>query len=222
VRLTVNINIEQIVQSVLTDLTASNPKLVDAVKFVAPLRKISENKTSEQPEFFFNARVVSLELLKTLPENATKLFLAPKTILTPSAKDEIRRRKIEVATKTANQPQRYSLSLYVLGSVHSAVLNRLQKEFLIKAEDYTDINPTLDSVEKGAAAGQFGVLLTHQAAAALRAANQRQALRAVPAFDIVQVQEDAAEINANVLIIHPKRLNETKIIEIIKTCVSAK
>ncbi|MDR0871004.1 MAG: hypothetical protein LBN39_09450 [Planctomycetaceae bacterium] len=211
-----NFDIDNLVQSVLADLNVEN--LPEKRETHFPVRDAVAPKVAV-PEFFFGSRVVSLEQIKTLPENAAKIFIAPKSILTPSAKDEVRKRNIEIATKIEKQDNRRQSKQLSFGFVQILpfkLFYAVQKEFLVKPQAFADRNALLDGAEKQTAAGQQAVIFSEQPAAALCFASVRQALRPIPAFDTTQVQEDAKEINANVLVVNPKRFNETALIEVIR------
>jgi len=202
-----NFDIDNIVRQILTDLTVKpEPVCIEA------------KKTNE---IYLDSRVVSLAEIKERLGSATKLFISPKSILTPSAKDEIRKRKIEIAVKlsplTSGHCSTLWLALHQPVSITAGLVNRLKKDLILKQESFETLAELIDEAEKQLSNEKTcGVALTKQAATAICSANRRNTLRAVSGIDPKQTAEDTVELDANLLIVQPRRINETEIFDVIK------
>jgi hypothetical protein len=182
---------------------------------------VVETEKTAADEIYIDSRVVSLAEINERLGNARKLFIAPKSILTPSAKDEIRKRKIEVAVKlpSLTVPSGSVIWLALQQPVLLATNweNRLRKELKLKQESFATLAELLDEAERQLSNEKtHGVALTKQSATAIRLANRRDTIRAIGGIDPKQTAEDTAELNANLLVIHPERISNAQIFEIIK------
>jgi hypothetical protein len=216
-----NFDIDNLVRQILTDLTVKPEPVC-----------IEPEKTNENyNEIYIDSRVVSLAEIQERLGIATKLFLSPKSILTPSAKDEIRKRKIEVAVKLAplsleqnstGQSSTLWFSFHQPATISANFLSRLQKEVeqkqKLKQESFTTLNELLTEAERNLSNEKSrGVALTKQSATALREACRINVLRPIFGITPKQVTEDVAELNANLLIVHPNRTAETNLFDLIRT-----
>jgi hypothetical protein len=221
-------DIDIIVRQIITDITVTQKQTTANKKTVAKTSFPSDIKNSkdniEKPvanEIYIDSRVISLAELKEHLGTATKLFISSKSILTPSAKDEIKKRKIEIAIKLPLQEVQANpviwFAFHKSATFPIRLLNLLQKNFFLKQESFVALTELLDTAEQQLShKTTCGVALTKQFATAIRLANQRNIIRAIGCVDPKQSIEDATEINANLLVIHPERVSDTKIFEIIK------
>jgi hypothetical protein len=218
-------DIDTIVRQIMVDLTVAPKPIPAETKTVAKTDLLSDIKNNiEKPfanEIYIDSRVVSLAELNERLGSATKLFISPKSILTPSVKDEIRKRKIEVAVKLP-LPSTQTVPVIWFAFHKPAIfpvnlLNLLQKEVSLKQESFATLTELLNEAEQQLSSEKNrGVALTKQSATAIHLANQRNTIRAIGCVDPKQSSEDTAELNANLLVIHPERVSNTKIFEIIK------
>jgi hypothetical protein len=225
----VTFDVDIIVRQIMADLTVSPEPVTSDTKTVS--KNIAKTDTkldvknnienSFVNEIYIDNRVVSLAELKERLGNATKLFISPKSILTPSAKDEIRKRKIEVAVKLPLHEDRISPAIWLAfhkpAELPNSLLNLLRKEIFLKQESFATLTELLNEAEQQLSQEKtHGVALTKQSATAIRLANRSNVIRAIGCANPKQSAEDTAELNANLLVIHPERVNNTEIFEIIK------
>ncbi|MDR0609564.1 MAG: hypothetical protein LBG58_05595 [Planctomycetaceae bacterium] len=221
----VTFDLDAIVRQIMVDLTVTDKPVSADAKNISKIElppDIKEN--TEKPlvnEIYIDSRVVSLAELSQHLGNATKLFISPKSILTPSAKDEIRKRKLEVAVKLPLPSVRNAPAIWfafhkpAIFPVH--LLNLLQKEIFLKQESFVTLTELLNEAERQLSDEKNrAVALTRQSATAIHLANQRNIIRAIGCVDPKQSLEDTVELNANLLVIHPERVSNTKIFEIVK------
>jgi hypothetical protein len=224
-QITVTFDIDTIVRQVMGDLTEKPETIHDTVKTDLKTEIQDEIKNDlEKPfvnEIYIDNRVVSLAELKECLGNATKLFISPKSILTPSAKDEIRKRKIEVAVKLPLLPSQSNpiiwLAFHKPAEFPYSLLNQLQKKLTLKQKSFTTLTELLIETERQLSNETIrGVAVTKQFATTIHQANRSNVIRAIGCANPKQSAEDTAELNANLLVIHPERINNTEIFEIIK------
>ncbi|MDR2438650.1 MAG: hypothetical protein LBE12_04665 [Planctomycetaceae bacterium] len=221
----VMLDIDTIVRQIMTDLTVTAKPVPADIKTVTNSDSLTAvNGNVEKPhvnEIYIDNRVISLADLNEQIGGATKLFISPKSILTPSVKDEIRKRKIEVAVKLPLQNSQ-SISVIWLAFHQPAtfsynLLNQLQKEFVLKQKSFATLTELLNETEQQLVHETTrGVAVTKHSATAIRLANQRNTIRAIGCVDPKQSVDDTIELNANLLVIHPERVSNTKIFEIVK------
>lgn len=217
-----NFDITGLVQSILTDLSVG-PQPVPAVP-VGSAPKV-EKPVDVKPavrspgEVYIDRRVVSLEDVKNLSGGVSKLLISPKSILTPSAKDEIRKRKIEVAVRLPRPAADSGASPWFAVQKPAAFPDGVLSRFNAKAEVFENVAAIVESVRKQLTNGRRGVALSRQAARLLCEANRYGEIRAIDAFDPKQTAEDAAELDANLLVVHPDRVAASAlsgILEVVK------
>ncbi|MDR3232776.1 MAG: hypothetical protein LBT46_03785 [Planctomycetaceae bacterium] len=215
-----SLNLDQLVQQILSDLTGNYASKAEGDTLslthsdAASIRDIAVSGAA----VFIGNKVISLADIRDNLGTTRKLFITPKAVITPSARDEIRKRRIEVAVKleartannTAGGAERYIFSI-----TDYPFLSRLEK--FGKVERNVPLPKALDAVEKLSAKTVCrSVLLTVNTATALYEACRRNGIRPVLGIEILQTAEDAAELNANLIILSPKRSDETKIAELIR------
>lgn len=212
------IDIDHLVQNILVDLM-----ITPEVEKVHPIVVTEKPKqtNNNRNEFYLDNRVISLSDLKDKLDGATKLIISTKSILTPSAKDEIRRRKIEIAVRlpdsTTKNQNSFWLALHGNNVLSQNMIFRLQREFKIETETFEKQSELITRAEiKLIEMKQVGVALSRQAAKLLVKANRKTLIRAIPGFDPVQITEDVKEVDANLLVLQPGRISERKLFEIVK------
>lgn len=213
-----NIDIDNLVQNILSDLNVgTNGELVRPILVAEESRQENNNRN----EIYIDSRVVSLADLKGKIDGATKLFIAPKSVLTPSAKDEIRKRKIEIAVRlpglTVDRGSPLWLAVHGTNVLSPNIISRLQRDFKADLETFACLTELVFRAEERLFETKtFGVALTRQAASLLVELNRKSTIRAISAIDTIQVDEDLKEVNANLIVVHPDRVSETKLFEIVK------
>lgn len=199
-------DIEGIVRSILADLTVEPEPLR-----CTPIQAIDE--------VFIDSRVVSLSDIKGRLGDARKLLIAPKSILTPSAKDEIRKRKIEVAVKLPNSTVDRRSTIWLAAQRPAVFPASVSSRFDAKTEHFETVAEIIENALKQSS-GHRGVALSRQSATLLREANRHEKIRAMIGFEPKQTSEDAAEIDANLLVLHPDRITVVKMFEIVQGFVA--
>ncbi|MDR2116230.1 MAG: hypothetical protein LBP87_07605 [Planctomycetaceae bacterium] len=230
----VTFDIDTIVRQIMVDLTEKpetfhadiKTNIKDNVKTKIQGEVKNDIEKSFVNEIYLDNRVISLADLNERISGATKLFISPKSILTPSAKDELQKRKIEVAVKLPLLPSLSNsavsnsavwLAFHKPATFPYNLLNKLQKTLVLKQKSFTTLAELLNEAEQQLSEETTrGVAVTKQSATAIRLANCCNNIRAVGCVDVKQTTEDTAELNANLLVIHPERINNTEIFEIIK------
>ena len=204
-------DIDLIVRNVLADL---------AFKPVAE----SEPIVVDEKELVVESRVLSLAELKDRLDTVRKIVVSPKTVVTPSVKDVLRKRNIELAIKTATikkpeyQLNGLWLSVYPPGVLTAKLSERIKKDFGLTASVFGTLLELIDGAENSMATAR-GVALSNKSASVMKAANRREKIRAVLGCEPRQTQTDTAEIDANLLVVDPVRIGEFRVIELVKNFV---
>lgn len=161
------------------------------------------------------SRVVTLaELDGRLANGVRRVVVSQRAVVTPSVRDELRRRNVELVygeAKPNGAPQAAAATLAVVIHGNPADAEGLTKALAndgIPVESHaTDcILAATDQLAKRLADGTpLGLLLTKHTAAAVCLANRLPAVRAVLGFDPATVARDAAAVGANLLVVDPAR-----------------
>jgi hypothetical protein len=192
--------VDSIVRQILSDLTVLPTKELDGI--------------------YLDSRVVSLAEINERLGTSKKLYISPKSVLTPSAKDEIRKRKIEIAVKLPSAAASSGNVIWIAAHKPAVLLPslliRLKREFNLIQNSFETLTELISEAEKQLSnKNSHGIALTKQSATALRSASRSDILRPILGIDPKQTAEDAAEINANFLIIPPHRIPESKFRDLI-------
>jgi hypothetical protein len=207
------LDIDHIVRDVLAVL---NPPVSDVMPVTAAAPDLTNN-------VWIDSRVVSLADVKARLGTAQKIFVSPKSILTPSARDELRKQNVEIIRSVPKEKSAETVFWWAVqpySAISDSQRSRLQKKLLLPPESFADLPELLTVAEKRLTdSNACGVILTPQTASALYLACRSMSLRPILGFYPQQIQEDTAELRANLLILSPCRLAEAKILEIVKQFV---
>ena len=201
-----NLDIDLLVRNVLADLS---------LKPVA----VEEPIVIDEKELIVESRVLSLVELKDRLDTVRKIVVSPKTVVTPSVKDVLRKKNIELTTKTSISVTEKKSSLW-LGVLAPVVLSaklseRIKKDFGLTASTFGTLLELIDEADRRVESVR-GVALSSKSATVMKAANRREKIRAVLGYEKNQTQIDTAEIDANLLVVDPGRVGEFRVVELIK------
>ncbi|MDR1480052.1 MAG: hypothetical protein LBJ00_14040 [Planctomycetaceae bacterium] len=221
-----NIDINDVVRKILNDLEIENRKTAAKnieIKEIGGEVNKDNNKINDEELLFNGCRVISLDDVKRKFEGVQsqkilRVVVSPKCVLTPSAKDELKKRGLEIIVRKINTGNR-SLWIALHGSVtvSNSLLTKLQSEYKLVQNRFTDHIEVADEAEKIAGQNKQGIILTQHPATILRTTSLRETLRVILAIDPKQVSIDTKEIDANLMIVPPARINESKILESVQS-----
>jgi hypothetical protein len=214
-------DIDDIVQRVLADLTA-----VPAVSKPVAVPAIIMAETAAPDEVYISDKVISLSTIKERLGKGKRLFIPPKSILTPSAKDEIKKRNIEIAVAITDSSAKQKQTIkqgkeLLIAEVRPAILpknilNQLRKTFLFEFKPFSNVETLSNEIkQKYIAAENCSVVITDKSAAVLQLINRYEKIRAVSGSDAANIAEDIRETNANVLVLRLDRIAGIKIFDVI-------
>jgi hypothetical protein len=211
-------DIERLVREVLAELGLA-PKPSEATRpapaeTAAPVATPSPRPAETPGELVVTARVVTLAELGERLTPVRRLVVSPQAIVTPSVRDELRRRKIELvvgqpAGSPAPQGAPSGLLVFVHGKSFDAapLVKALAADVVsveLKQSDCV-IAATDQLAQALAGPARLGVLLTRHTAAGLCLANRHPGVRAIVGSDRDGTLADAASVGANLLVVDPKR-----------------
>ncbi|MDR1484993.1 MAG: hypothetical protein LBT09_09240 [Planctomycetaceae bacterium] len=160
---------------------------------------------------------VRRKLEKIQTDKIASVVIPSGCILTPSAKDELKKRKLGIIVRKI-AVNNFPLCLVLHGNVaaSTSLLKQLQSEYNLIKTQFTELAGIVDEALKIAARQQRGIILTQHPASVLRATGLCEVLRVIIAVEPKQVSIDAKEIDANLMIIPPARINESNILESVR------
>ena len=213
------LDLEAIVREVLRRLerefSADKPGAPTEADAPAPAGTASRPAAQKVGSLHIQDRVVTLARLKDRLSGIRRLVVASGAVITPSVRDELRKRKIQL--QVASQPScpgnHRDMNLLV-----AAVSGSYDVETVLKT-----IDEEAGGIERIGASGLLesveqlhdrvgrddlpAVLLTTEPVAAVCLANRRERLRAVWAADGAAVQQGCRSIGANLLVLDPTAHN---------------
>ena len=177
---------------------------------VAPAAPVAPPASTGNGALVVTQRVVSLAGLNGRLDGVRQLVVPPQAIVTPSVRDELRRRHITLLfarpAATASQSDTGRLVLVVAGSYDPSVLAAgLSAEGLAVDVRRTDCLMKASDLLAAelARAGTLGVLATRHVAAGICLTNRLAGLRAVAGLDPATVADEASSVGANLLVVNP-------------------
>jgi hypothetical protein len=198
-------DIERIVREVMAQLKhVAAPTATAALPTVTP----SAAATPTNSDLFIDARVVTIESIAGRLNGVKQLIVAPGALVTPSVRDEIRRRGIELkqecATKKCNSLVPVLLVVGRTGNNPDLAVQMLRQEGIdVKTESTNCLIKATELLAAAVAARSLGVLWTRHRAVAMCLANRNKSLRAVQAAGVPATATDVAAVGANVLVVDP-------------------
>lgn len=206
--------IDRIVAGVLAQLGETGVRAAGGVGGPAPGRREEEGKGIERPEsgaVELTDRVVTAEVLQTLPPGVRAVVVPPQAIVTPAARDVagLRGLRIERTAPTAGAPSAGNSTLrsLLIQVHHTAAVARLwddlqatwRRELLGCPDDAARL--AIAEVARGAAATV--VILAEPAHRAACLANRHERVKAVAIHDTADVAVVRRQLRANVWCLNP-------------------
>jgi hypothetical protein len=198
-------DIERIVREVMQQLNCTTePAAAPAPTAVPPLAAAPQNG-----DLFIDARVVTMESLGGRLNGAKQLVVSPGALVTPSVRDELRRRGIELKQECAAKNAMRPLASVLLiagrngGDPEMAVQTLRQAGVDVKTELTNCLIEAAGKLAAAVAGRSLGILWTRHTAVALCLANRYRSVRAVLAAGVPATVTAVAAVGANVLVVDP-------------------
>ena len=208
------LEIERLVRAVLAELghapqATATPPAAEPAK-PAPVEKAE--KPAAPGELVLTGRVITLAELGERLASVRRLVVPPRAIVTPSVRDELRRRNVELVfghrNGTAAQTSTsVSLAMAVHGRRFEAgpLVQLLASDGIAtEPQPFDCIMAATDQLAQQVRDGRsLALLLTQHTAAGLCLANRHAGVRAILGSDGESVARDAAAVGANLLVLNP-------------------
>ncbi len=219
-------DIQRIVREVMAQLGAASPA-VDAATPAGPADvSRADLPSGRDGDLFVDSRVVTLESIAGRLQGARRLMVPPGALVTPSVRDELRRRGVALVRGSGAACVRKELPrvLLVVGrarpTTHKWVPGRpdpaddhasmvpvqlLDQEGIdVETETSECMIAATDKLAAAVAPGQaLGLLWTRHTAAGLCLANRHAGVRAVLATGVSATAAAVSAVGANVLVVDP-------------------
>jgi hypothetical protein len=199
-------DIERIVREVMAQLkVASAPAAAPAAPVSAPPAALPKN----HGDLFIDSRVVTLQSVAGRLNGAKQLVVAPGALVTPSVRDELRRRGIELVQQNAAKGAKKLLAPVLLiagrtGHDPELAVEMLRQEGIgVRSESAGCLVEATGKLAAAIAARSLGVLWTRQTAIGLCLANRHKNVRAVLAANVPATAAAVTAVGANLLVIDP-------------------
>jgi|GEM_PF-625811 len=222
--------IEQIVAEVLRRLAVGGraPAAVVCAAPEAPDASGPAAPPSGDPrELVLADRVITLQTIHGRLDGVRRLVLHPAAVLTPSVRDELRRRGVAVrADGGSPRPAGAGCELVVafqredtaaLPAVQALAGQGLRVREVVEPSLAAAVARAAAAVEQG---GCLGVVLTRQPALAVRLAHRSAEVRAAWAVDAPSVNQALEDLDANLLVLAAPRHNRFELVSLISRFVA--
>ena len=206
--MTPTVEIERVVREVLAELTASRQAAPARTPPPAPAPIVRPAATDN--ELSLDARLITMAEVAGRLEGVRRVVVSPQTIVTPSVRDELRRRDVALARTSPTgiaaagqlrlefvvackrfDPRRWSNALAAEG----VAVSQQRMDCLIAATDLL----AAEAIKPNTLA----VLASRHWAAALCLANRHPGVRAALGLDPARAAAATANVGANLLVIDP-------------------
>lgn len=204
------VEIERIVQEVLAVLRTGR----------APEKQAPHLVVAATDCTLLDTKLVSLATLKNRLDGKRRLIIAKNTILTPSARDELRKRKVEIVVEARwleTRPRGAAAVRFVWdgdGKPPGGLAEALKSTFAAEIERTSGLAGIVNAVAHGKA-----VAFSREPAKTTCFANRTETVRALRGVEPKQIGADTQELDANLLVLDPRRATVFRIMEMVKAFV---
>jgi len=214
-----SIDIDQVVRQVLAEMRPAPEGATGTLRAPSaevpsaevPSAKVPSAEGSHADELVVSARVVTMAELGRRIEGVRRVVVPTQAVLTPSVRDELRRRNIALVygqPRPAPSGGSARLVLMTVGKSFdpAGLVTALRKEGIEVDLRRSDcLFASSDEVAREVAGGRaVAVMLTCEPAIALCVANRLPGVRAVLATDATETAAAAAAVGANLLVAAPR------------------
>lgn len=171
--------------------------------------------THARTEKSFAGRLLSASVVESLPMTTTELSIGPETVLTPMARDLLKRRKIALRLMgRAEARKRSGVGEWGFSVDSESWAMTTLRRMLLMAEDWVALGGDVweAAVWVSESEGRGASVFSDRGAAAVWRANQVEGVRAAAASDADGVSRAVESLGANLIVIEPagKSLYELK------------
>jgi len=201
-------DIERVVREVMAQLGVSSQAVAKPAP-VAPADAPLAVSPAREDGLFVDSRVVTLESIAGRLNGAKQLVVAPGSLVTPSVRDELRRRGITLVRDNAAKNTHKPLApvLLVVGRTghdpEQAVQMMRQQGIEVLVESSDCLIEATGKLAAAVTGRSLGVLWTRHTAVGLCLANRHGGVRAVLASNVRATSAAIDAVGANVLVIDP-------------------
>jgi hypothetical protein len=204
--------IEQIVAHVMGKLVTDASSVRSKSTVTTHNQSVTDASEPSNGHIVVTDAVVTAAVLKNKLAGASKLVLAEKSILTPSAQDFLRSRRLQWSRQANGADNASSSTQWRLIAVQTSATAKKALEDIDRidgqswdrataASDEDALRQAVKSLSQSEANGV--VIVTDRAAAICCQANRNTEIRAAVAFDVQNVAELRSSLGPNVLAVNP-------------------
>jgi hypothetical protein len=191
------LDIDRIARDVLNDVCSRESRIS------ARPQSVPE---TDADQTFRSLRVISLENIRHLDASKKQILISPQSVLTPSAKEELQNRHIEIIRRKPEsvipQADKEWWGVFPAAAVSDGLKNRIEKLLHCPPVIFGTLPEMLSVAEKRwETTARRGAVITSAPASAMYATCRSAVLRPVFGIDEQQMMEDAAEMQANFIIL---------------------
>ena len=164
-------------------------------------------RPSSRPAEDFSGRLLSLRHAEGLPWGIREIRVAPGTVVTPLARDHLKRQGIELRFVAASDvdgrrgPGEWAFAI----ETESGIIAALRRALLEESRPWRELEPRRQSAARwvGEAANRGALLLTDEASVAVWRACRVPGVRAAMATEVEAVDRAVQRLGVNLLVIEP-------------------
>lgn len=173
------------------------------------------DRTEPHSVWTFAGRLLSARVLESIPSTVVELSIGPETVLTPMARDQIKRRKICLKwLGRVEARQQNGLGEWGFSVDSKSWSMTMLRRMLLMTDDWLDLgdDPQAAALWVAEGQGRGAALLTDQQALAVWQANATNGVRAAAISDADGITRAVSSLGPNLLVIDPlgKSVHELK------------
>lgn len=218
--------IEGIVREVLRRLTGSATLQASTPTVNPACLTTNSNSTTATDNSVFECqeKLIALETLRGKLGNVKTLRLKPKTIVTPSARDELRDRKINIVfdlNAGEHNEHKNGPSTILLGTTCRSTGNKLKEQIGANGKQVqlhvdTSASQVAKTIGDGLSNGIPGLIVTDRPHTAACIANRNGNVRAVVIRDQSELTDAKTDLNPNCVVLNSNRIGQINLSTILQ------
>lgn len=215
------VRIEGIVREVLRRLAGAKTPCSNATASSTSTPCASSTTEIDSSVFSCQEKLIALQTLRGKLDNIKTLRLKPRTIVTPSARDELRDRKINVLFDLGSGETKTGASTILLGTTCRSTGSRLKEQIGANGKQvqlHVDASASQLAQKIGGAIsnGIPALIVTDQPHTAACSANRNANVRAVVVRDQSELTDAKSELNPNCVVFNSSRIGQINLSSILQ------
>ncbi|GAC1450365.1 MAG: hypothetical protein NVSMB9_34760 [Isosphaeraceae bacterium] len=156
----------------------------------------------------FDGRLLSLREAETLPLTVREVLVTPGTVVTPLAREFLKRHGLDIRIVARSSSARKSRDTGEWGfaiGLDSGMIQAFRRTLLDRSDSWRELNPSIESAARWVtdAESRGALFLSDESSLAVYRAYQHPGVRAAAVEDVMATARAVRAIGVNLLVVHP-------------------